>query len=1109
MRSRRLAIDGDPWLYHAIFGATQLAGDVPTSNYGNSDYILLTVYGGGDDSAYSNGSPIAPEYLTIWTAGLVSTDAPTLLQQIFMGLDPLNADFNPFPGSYYDLGRFTPGDVDVTVGAIYRLINGRPSEFFSVEFTSLEQPFSVLASLTISNGVTSVNQASGFRPADGLLTNLSDNPDTLPASAEPQTVHGLGGADTLYTGIQQTDLHGDDGNDTLIDNFGSSNLYGGADNDQIYAGPNDYIDGGSGNDTIYAVTQTAADLVANGYTGIRGYFDGGTGSDKAVFDFTAASLAIGFALQDNSDPHVGSFLSTGGTLALLGIEATEILGGSGNDQLTGASTSDLLLGNAGADTLDGGDGNDTLDAGIGGLAPGAFDTLIGGTGDDTYIVRNGAVVITEFAGQGTDTVRSDASFILPDTIENLTLVALAALNGTGNTLGNLIIGNNAANVINGLGGADRLNGGQGADTMSGGAGDDIFYVDNGADKTIEVSGEGTDTVYSTASFNIAGTAIEILLLTGTAAINGFGNFLDNAINGNDGANTLAGYGGADRLNGGLGADTLIGGTGDDIYTVDNAGDKVTELTGEGTDTIFSSATFALTGTFVETLRLTGAAAINATGNGEANTLIGNDGVNILTGLGGADVFNGGKGIDTMIGGTGDDTYVVDNTGEIVTELAGEGTDTVFSPVTFSLVGTAVEVLRMSGTAAINGTGNELANTIVGNDGANVLDGLGGADILIGGGGDDTFTVNNAGDKAVERQGGGTDTINSSVSFSLSETYVETLRLTGAAAINATGNSQINTLLGNGAANTLTGLGGNDMLDGGQGADTLIGGTGDDSYVVDNSADTVTELSGEGNDSITSLVTFTLAGTAVETLALSGGAAINATGNDDANTLGGNGAANTLTGLGGNDTLIGGAGADILIGGLGDDLYIVADSTDKVTEITGQGTDTVQSSATFNIGGTAVETLMLTGTAAINGFGSSIANTMLGNAGANTLSGFGGADVLDGGLGADTLTGGDAADTFRFSVAPDPGNIDKITDFVSGTDKIALSAAAFNEMPLGALAGAAFHLGTAAHDGDDRVIYDALSGKLWFDEDGDGSAAAVVFATVAPATAVAAADFLVI
>jgi hypothetical protein len=151
------------------------------------------------------------------------------------------------------------------------------------------------------------------------------------------------------------------------------------------------------------------------------------------------------------------------------------------------------------------------------------------------------------------------------------------------------------------------------------------------------------------------------------------------------------------------------------------------------------------------LILNGTAAVNGTGNELANMLSGNAAANTLNGGAGNDTLNGGAGADSLIGGLGDDTFIVDNSGDSVSENSGEGTDTVQAALTYTLTAN-VENLTLSGIAAINGTGNELANVLVGNTAANALDGGAGADILLGGLGSDTFvfgTVAGGADKTLD------------------------------------------------------------------------------------------------------------------------------------------------------------------------------------------------------------------------------------------------------------------------------------------------------------------------------------------------------------------------
>jgi Ca2+-binding RTX toxin-like protein len=193
-------------------------------------------------------------------------------------------------------------------------------------------------------------------------------------------------------------------------------------------------------------------------------------------------------------------------------------------------------------------------------------------------------------------------------------------------------------------------------------------------------------------------------------------------------------------------------------------------------------------------------------------------------------------------------YVVDSTTDVITENTNEGTDTVQSSVTFSLAALPnVENLTLTGSAVINGTGNASNNLITGNTVNNTLNGGTGVDTLIGGTGDDIYVVDSTTDVITENTNEGTDTVQSSVTFSLAAlTNIENLTLTGSSVIHGTGNASNNVITGNSVNNTLAGDAGNDTLNGGTGVDTLIGGTGDDVYIVDSTTDHWCQLKGMGS-----------------------------------------------------------------------------------------------------------------------------------------------------------------------------------------------------------------------------------------------------------------------
>jgi serralysin len=227
------------------------------------------------------------------------------------------------------------------------------------------------------------------------------------------------------------------------------------------------------------------------------------------------------------------------------------------------------------------------------------------------------------------------------------------------------------------------------------------------------------------------------------------------------------------------------------------------------------------------------------GNAANNKLEGNGGNDLIASGLGDDTLDGGTGSDEMLGGGGDDIYVVGEAGDIVTELANEGTDTVRSSIDYRL-GANVENLVLTGTA-VSGTGNELGNLLTGNAEANKLDGGVGADTMAGGTGDDSYIVDAAGDTIVELAGEGLDTVFSSVSHALAAN-VENLVLTGSA-VTGTGNGLNNVLTGNAASNRLDGGAGADRLIGGDGVDYMTGGAGNDVFVAEINATKIASRSG--------------------------------------------------------------------------------------------------------------------------------------------------------------------------------------------------------------------------------------------------------------------------
>ncbi len=318
--------------------------------------------------------------------------------------------------------------------------------------------------------------------------------------------------------------------------------------------------------------------------------------------------------------------------------------------------------------------------------------------------------------------------------------------------------------------------------------------------------------------------------------------------------------------------------------------------------------------------------------------------------------------------------------------------------------------------------------------------------------------------------------------------------TGTAAINLTGNALRQTLEGNAGSN---------ILNGGGDRDTMRGLRGNDSYVVDNAADIVVEEAGpgEGTDNVNASVSYTLAAdVSAETLRTTDAAGTTAI------NLVGNNIANFVTGNDGGNILIGGGSVDTLTGNGGNDSYFVDLAADRIVEVDLEGTDNVNTSVSYALeAGDSIETLRTdnaAGTTAIDLTGNEINNFVTGNNGANRINGR---------SGNDTLRGNGDADTFVFNTALNAAtNVDTIADFQVGVDEFLLeNSGIFTGVVAGTLNEDAFHIGAAAADAEDRIIYNSATGVLSFDADGNGSGVAIRFAQVSAGLALTNADFVAV
>ena len=978
-----------------------------------------------------------------------------------------------------------------------------------------------------------------------------------------ENIEGSAFDDTITGGAALGLFIGGEGDDTLTSGTGVQVLLGNDGADLLEGGIADTLVGGEGDD-IYIVRHTSTYINENELGEIAAGSDSGydwiqawasvnlSGMDDYIERITLYGTAESAVANSRDNKLEGNELDNllsglDGNDTLTGVAGNDTLyGGDGDDRVFGGNDHDDLHGGEGDDSLTGNSGNDSLRGGAGN------DLMIGGSGGDYYTATSGDVVI-EIANQGVDFVHATETFVLTvgQHVEILSQMGLdgrawgapwvfPALRGegyyelvrlfgtrsadttgnlTGNALDQVLIADiadieqpNSRNILEGLFGADTLVGDFRLDvaayTQSGAA----VFID--LFRPVQSGGHAEGDMLYGINHLIGSDHNDTLLGQNDPALP-FSTVIDNEFFGGDGNDSLEGYLGYDTLHGDDGDDSLYGGGFDDL-------------------------------------------------------LYGGLGRDLLEDLDGDDTFDGGAGIDTMNGGNGDNLYYA-TTGDRITDTGGD--DTVIAQEDFYLA-YGLRIERLEAQAGVGGLilyGNTFGQTIVGHSGDDTIHGGAGADVIDGRGGLDTasYLLSNAGvDVSLNRtfQLGGHAT-NDSLN------RIENLRgslfadtLTGSATAygdrrddnlhqGEAGNDWIedvvgrNTLEGGAGDDTLIGSGqstgiaaagslligglGNDYLDGGastaSGGDTLVGGLGDDTYRITSVGDVVDEnFLGEiaegqdgGHDTlIVDIFSIRMnTGTLVDIEDAELGTGRHVTGNALANLLSGNALANRLVGLNGNDTLSGkdgndtltggngndrlngGAGNDLMTGGKGNDTYIVDSTGDIVVELASAGQDTIRASVSLQLAAN-VETLELTGAAGIDGTGNALANTIIGNAAGN---------VLDGRLGSDTLTGGLGADTFRFTTAFGATNVDEITDFVAGTDRIEIAAALIGAFGPGALASANFHASASglALTTQHRVLFETATGRLYFDADGSGSGERIQFALLSAGLALTHTDFGVI
>jgi Ca2+-binding RTX toxin-like protein len=490
--------------------------------------------------------------------------------------------------------------------------------------------------------------------------------DSLSGGALDDLLLGLGGDDVLDGGDGADGLDGGEGADRMTGGSGNDSYYVDSDGDQVVEAENGGTDSVTTSLAVYGLGENVERLFGDLASGQRltgnalaNVVAGGAGNDT-LDGGAGADQLLGYEgddvyFLDNVADSIGELSGTDevrttlATLDLSGAWFIENITGLldsgqvliGNEQgnvIRGGGGSDSLEGRTGNDQLFGGGGNDILDGGL------DSDSMQGGLGDDIYLVNVSTDTVVELSGEGIDEIRTALSFYnlqsLPF-VENLTGLSSQRQWLIGNGAANVLKGGAGNDTLEGGGGNDSLDGGAGADEMKGGSGSDIYFVDNGSDSVVELSGQGVDEVRtSLATFSLAALTF-VENLTGTSATG-------QTLIGNVAPNVLTGGTGNDILDGGAGADSMRGGLGNDVYLADNAGDLVEENAGGGTDEVRTALAGYSLAANVEKLTAISDSPHDFRGNATDNVLTGGAGNDLLRlNDGGNDTASGGSGSDVL------------------------------------------------------------------------------------------------------------------------------------------------------------------------------------------------------------------------------------------------------------------------------------------------------------------------------------------------------------------------------------------------------------------------------------------------------------------------------
>jgi len=728
-------------------------------------------------------------------------------------------------------------------------------------------------------------------------------------------------------------------------------------------------------------------------------------------------------------------------------------------KINGTSGSDILLGTSDADSISAGAGMDMIYGFLG------LDTIDGGAGYDTLLIASTLIDLNRAADIQITGIEEISAKLANGGVRIDLNLQSEGFSLTGSSYNDFLTGGRGADLINSGDGDDTIYGFDPTDTVNGGGGLDVIITTSSIEPANDAQLSGIETINAataTASVTInLGKQSEKFLVIGSNLDDRItGGSAADVINSGAGNDKIFGFAGNDYVNGGTGVDTLI------ITATSPFLNAAMDY--QLVDVEIIIAENATSGVIIDLSKQPEGFAI--TGSIYSDTLIGGQG---------SDKFYASTGVDVIDGGAGDDVL-------FLTRDLGNITNAQLVNIE------TVSAIEAQNGISINLNAQNERLKVNGSAYADILTGGIGYDVINAGGGDDTIngfvgldTIDGGAGLDILILTASSASLNTATDnqFNNVEAISAALALTGVN-INLASQTEGFQITGSKSSDTLKGGSGDDIIFSTLGIDYIDGGKGFDTLMLKNSNANINGASDaqiENVDAVSAADAIT-------------GVSIILNNQTEAFFIIGGKFADILTGTAQPDTFVGFLGSDTINGGAGLDVISIAATSSDLNAATNLQITNIEK----------VSAVSASGPVKIDLSKQLEAFQILGSAFNDTLTG---------GLGSDRITGGDGADHFIFNKISSNKTAYTILDFATTVDKLEFAKTAFLGLdPLEQIPEALLWVSstdTAAHDADDRIIYNTTTGALFYDPDGLNGDAALQIATLSTRPPISYADIIII